>query len=296
MSTTFILQGTVMKDFGVLDAPMMNNVDALSILALGYVIGNRLYPALAARGIKIPTTYKFALGSALGSLAVGSAILTDYRIHRAYRETGEAVTVLWQVFPYFFIGVGEIFAVSSAYELAFTVAPAEMKAVASAANLFMVGGLPNLFCFALYNLCRGWFLNAKGDAKISRLEDYATAKVVNYFWVLEAVTLLGVAINLLPPIRRWVESVEETASDAVKSPMNTPRIRRNLVKRREGRDGATGPDEETPLFRAQQHAAYLKCGDGPELLKMGSMRAGGPMKAKRKKGRLWPHAEEGRGG
>ena len=50
----------------------------------------------------------------------------------------------------------------AAYELAFTVAPAKMKSVASAANLFMVGGLPNVFCIMLYNLCREWFLNAQG--------------------------------------------------------------------------------------------------------------------------------------
>ena len=262
-----------------------------------YVIGNRLYPALARRGIKIPTTHKFALGSVFGALAVASAIFTDYRIHREYRRSGEPVTVLWQVFPYFLIGMGEIFAVSSAYELAFTVAPAEMKAVASAANLFMVGGLPNVVCLFMYNACGGWFRNAKGDAKISRLEDYADAKVVRYFWLLEAITLLGVVVNLLPPVRRWVEGIEETAADAVKSPLTTPRIRRDLRRRREGRDTASAAaDEETPLVRARRHAEYLRSGDGPELRKFGSMRAGGPMKANKKKRQPMPPAWEGEGG
>jgi hypothetical protein len=92
---------------------------------------------LNRRGIKIPTTYKFAIGSRFGAWAVGCAIVTDYRIHHVYRETGEAATVLWQVFPYLLIGIGEIFAVSAAYELAFTITPARMKSIASVANLYV---------------------------------------------------------------------------------------------------------------------------------------------------------------
>jgi len=285
MSTTFIVQGSVMTNWGILDAPMMNNVDALSILAFGYIIGNVIYPELNRRGIKIPTTHKFALGSMFGALAVGCAIITDYQIHRAYDERGEAITVLWQVFPYFLIGMGEIFAVSAAYELAFTVAPARMKTVASAANLFMVGGFPNVCCIMLYKVCRSWFLNDRGEAHIHKLEDYASARVVNYFWLLEGIALCGVVINLLPPIKEWVASIEEAAAETVKSPMSTPNIRKNLIQRRKSRDlqqgdGAAETDEETPLVRAQKHASYLKYGDGPDLNKFGSMRAGPSMKKK----------------
>ncbi len=137
MAMTFIVQGSVMRNFGIVDAPMMNNADAVSVLAFGYLIGNVLYPELNRRGIKIPTTYKFAIGSGFGAWAVGCAIVTDYRIHHIYRETGEAATVLWQVFPYLLIGIGEIFAVSAAYELVFMVVPTRMKSIASAANLYV---------------------------------------------------------------------------------------------------------------------------------------------------------------
>lgn len=281
MATTFIVQGSVMEKFGMVDAPMMNNADAVSVLALGYIIGNVIYPALNQRGIKIPTTYKFAIGSAFGALAVGCAIFTDYQIHRVYKEKGEAITVLWQVFPYFLIGIGEIFAVSAAYELAFTVAPAKMKSVASAANLFMVGGLPNVFCIFLYNACRGWFLNSRGEAHIHKLEDYASAKVVNYFWLLEAIAMFGVIVNVLPPVKNWVAGIEDAAAEVVKSPMSTPVIRKNLMQRRKyRRQQSSGPDEETPLVRAQKHANYLKYGNGPELRKFGSMRAGPSMNKK----------------
>lgn len=294
MSTTFIVQGSVMTNFGLVDAPLMNNADAVSVLAFGYILGNIIYPALNSRGIKIPTTYKFAIGSACGAVAVGFAIFTDYHIHRVYHETGESVTVLWQTFPYFLIGIGEIFAVSAAYELAFTVAPAKMKAVASAANLFMVGGLPNVFCIMLYNACRVWFLNANGEAHIHKLEDYASAKVVNYFWLLEIIAMCGVIINILPPVRNWVASIEESAAEAVKSPMSTPNIRKNLTQRRKHRqqNSTGGTDEETPLIAAQKHANYLKYGDGPELMKFGSMRAG-PSLNKKASGGGGPQRQHG---
>ncbi|KAL3789084.1 hypothetical protein ACHAW5_009823 [Stephanodiscus triporus] len=279
MATTFIVQGSVMRNFGIVDAPMMNNADAVSVLAFGYLIGNVLYPELNRRGIKIPTTYKFAIGSAFGAWAVGCAIMTDYRVHRVYRETGEAVTVLWQVFPYLLIGIGEIFAVSAAYELAFTVAPARMKSIASAANLFMVGGVPNVLCILLYNACGSWFLNADGEARIHKLHDYASARVVNCFWVVEAISLFGVFINVLPCVKNWVADIETSAAETVKSPMSTPNIRKNLMMRkrkahRSQHSSGVMDDEESPLIKSQKHAQYLKYGDGPSLNKFGSMRAG----------------------
>ncbi|KAL7485725.1 hypothetical protein ACHAW6_011331 [Cyclotella cf. meneghiniana] len=294
MATTFILQGSVMKNFGLVDAPMMNNADAISVLAFGYLIGNVIYPALNERQIKIPTTYKFAIGSAFGSAAVACAILTDYAIHREYERSGQAITVLWQVFPYFLIGIGEIFAVSAAYEFAFTVAPAKMKTLASAANLFMVGSAPNVFCILLYNACGSWFLNARGTTNIHKLKDYASARVVNYFWVLEFVCIFGIVINVLPSIKNWVASIEESAAETVKSPLSTPSIRKTLMQRRKLRkEGSSSSlanrtvesqdeNEETPLVKAKKHTNYLKYGTAPVLMKSGSMRAGPSLSPVRK--------------
>jgi dipeptide/tripeptide permease len=98
MATTFIVQGTVMrKAFGWIDAASMNNADAVAVLLFGYVVGTHMYPALADRGIKIPTTYKFAFGSALGALAIGWALIVEAMIHAKYEATGHKVGILWQV-------------------------------------------------------------------------------------------------------------------------------------------------------------------------------------------------------
>jgi len=139
MATTFIVQGTVMqKAFGFIDAACMNNADAIAVLVFGSLVGNVFYPWCAHRGIKIPTTYKFALGSLFGAAALMWAMMVEMLIHTTYAATGQKVSIMWQAMSYILIGAGEIFAVSAAYEVAYTVAPPEMKVLASAFNLFCI--------------------------------------------------------------------------------------------------------------------------------------------------------------
>lgn len=273
MATTFIIQGTVMKKaLNFIDAASMNNADAVSVLFFGYVIGTYFYPALANRGIKIPTTYKFAIGSTLGVLAICWAIFMEYKIRKTFNETGEQISILWQAVAYILIGAGEIFAVSAAYEAAFNAAPPEKKVLASAVNLFCVGGLPNILCLFLYQSCRGWFKTAKGKTSIHRVEDYVTAQVDKYFMVLLGVALLGVCVNVLPAVRDFVANVEEKATELIKTP-----IMKRPTRPRRGQASDYSSDEESPLLRAKRHQAYLKYGSGPVLIKSGSMRAGPSM-------------------
>jgi POT family proton-dependent oligopeptide transporter len=287
MATTFIIQGTVMKKaFGFIDAASMNNADAVAVLVFGHWVGSYMYPALARRGIKIPTTYKFALGSGLGALAIAWALYVEYLIHTNYVSSKQKVNIMWQALSYVLIGAGEIFAVSAAYEVAFTASPPEKKALASALNLFCVGGIPNVLCICLYNACRGWFRTKRGTISIHALEDYASAQVYKYFLVLFGISLLGIVINLLPAVRNYVVAIEEKASDMVKTPVMkrpTPRVRQRQNQSQHSASTESSPviqsdtddgDEESPLLRAQRHQAYLKYGSGPVLYKSGSMRAG----------------------
>jgi proton-dependent oligopeptide transporter, POT family len=264
MATTFILQGTVMnKCLGYIDAASMNNADAIAVLAFGSLISSKVYPELANRGIKIPTTYKFAIGSALGAMAIAWALFVEYMIRSTYDATGGKISIMWQAMSYILIGIGEIFAVSAAYEAAFTASPPDKKIIASALNLFCIGGLPNIFCIILYNACQPWFKTSDGTSRISRIEDYTTTRIAYYFWVLFAISMIGVVVNLLPSIREFVESIEEKATDLLKSPKTPVRVPRKHAR-----------GEESPLIKTMRHQAYLKYGRGPALFKMGSMRAG----------------------
>ena len=272
MATTFIVQGTVMqKAFGFIDAASMNNADAVAVLFFGYWIGGVLYPTLAKNNIKIPTTYKFALGSGLGSIAILWAVFVERKIHSTYNATGGKISVLWQTLSFALIGMGEIFVVSSAYEAAFKAAPPRKKALASAINLFAVGGLPNVLCIFLYNVCSAWFENAEGKANIRSIKNYTEAHVGKYFWVLFGISFLGVVVNLLPGVRDWVARLEESAAEAVKTPCSTPQLSTRKKQREEG--------ESSPLIRTRQVQKYLEYGAVPILHKSGSMRAAPFLKA-----------------
>lgn len=259
------------KAYGWIDAASMNNADAVAVLLFGYLIGALFYPFLQERNIKIPTTYKFAIGSAFGAMAIGCALLVEYKIHSTYEKTQEQVSVLYQVFSYTAIGIGEIFAVSSAYEVAFTTAPPERKAQASAVNLFCVGGLPNFLCIVLYHIGARWFTNARGTTEISDLEDYVSAHVYKYFLVLLFICLFGVGVNLLPAVSNWVASIEEEAAEALKTPMATPKMGRKPIR---NKLDELDVQEQTALLKAKKHENYLKYGSKPTLYKQGSFRAG----------------------
>jgi proton-dependent oligopeptide transporter, POT family len=265
MATTFIVQGTVMnKAFGWIDAASMNNADAVAVLLFGSLVGNVIYPWCAAHNIKIPTTHKFAIGSAFGAAAIAWALFIESMIHREYAKTGGKISIMWQAMAYILIGAGEIFAVSAAYEVAFTASPPEKKVLSSAVNLFCIGSVPNVICIGLYQACMPWFMNAHGRTQISHIKDYTTAHVGKYFWLLFVISVAGVLLNLIPVVREFVESIEERASDMIRTP-KTP-IR---PPRREPL-----PDEETQLLMIKRHQYYLKYGSGPQLYKLGSMRAG----------------------
>jgi len=219
MATTFIVQGTVMsKAFGVFDVASMNSLDIISVLFFGSITANYIYPYLAKRSIKIPTTYKLAIGSLLGSCAMAWAILVETMIHSTFERTGEQVSVLWQGPSYILIGFGEIFAISTAYEVAFTASPPDKKFMASAIGVFCIGGLPSMICIALIDSCSEWFTNSRGNKNIEHIEDYVTARVGKYFVALLSIMVFGAIINIMPFVKLYVESIEERAAYFIKNP------------------------------------------------------------------------------
>jgi len=222
MTTTFIIQGTVMsKAFGVFDVASMNSLDVLSVLFFGSITANYMYPYLAKRNMKIPTTYKLAFGSFLGSCAMAWAILVETMIHSTFERTGEQISVLWQGPAYILIGFGEIFAVSTAYEVAFTASPPDKKFMASAVSVFCIGGLPSMICIVLIDSCSEWFTNSHGTKNIEHIEDYVTARVGKYFVTLLSIMVFGVVINILPVVNKYVESMKERAAEFIKNPTIT---------------------------------------------------------------------------
>jgi dipeptide/tripeptide permease len=211
MGTTYNTQGMAMQPIGFIDASYMQNADAISVLLFGFFVSTFFYPALAKRDMRIPTVYKFALGSVFGLLSCMCAIIVDNQITSQYQASKTQVNILWQIPQFVLIGAGEIFAVSAAYEAAFNIAPKEQKAFASAINLFCIGGIPNFISSALYNACADWFQTSTGNTKINQTSDYVDTQINKFFWLLFGISAFGVVLNCLPPLMRWVARVEDHA-------------------------------------------------------------------------------------
>jgi len=219
MSTVFVIQAGVMAKVGFVDASWMQNFDALSVLLFGYLIGSHLYPYLESRGITLHIMTKLSIGATLGVLALLSDVIIEYQIHSAYQRDGSQLNIMWQIFPFVFIGAGEIFSISSSYEAAFLIAPEGMKTFGSAINLFFIGAIPTLISTALLNACQGWaFTSADGDTKLKYINEYATAHVYRYLWILVAIGILGIIAPQIPAVRRFYDRTLERSENLLKTP------------------------------------------------------------------------------
>ena len=211
----FVVQGAVMADAGFVDAAWMQNFNPIAIIVLGAFISGKLYPYLEKSNKELDISSKFMIGTIFGALAMLWAILVDFMIISKYAKTSQAISILWQAPSFFLIGAGEIFAISSAYEAAFIIAPRNLKALASSTNLFLIGGLPKFISIALVAACSDFFTNADGNQDIMTLSSYATAHVWKYFLVLLGIALLGVLINALPVMRRFLKRTLDSAEEDI---------------------------------------------------------------------------------
>jgi proton-dependent oligopeptide transporter, POT family len=217
MSTIFILQGVAMQPLGLLDAALMSSFDPISVLVAGFLVGSVLYPTLSKRGLRIPLTYKFAIGTTLASLSLASAIIVDHSIRTNFQRDGSKICILWQAFSYILVGCGEIFAITTCLEATFSIAPPEQKGLASALNQFLSFGLSSFICVALNNAFSDWFPkqpSADGSAGDTATELYAESEMGKFLWVIFGITLLGIVVNVFGPVKRWAESLHQDAIQA----------------------------------------------------------------------------------
>jgi len=218
MTTVFVVQGQAMKASGFVDASSMNTFDTISCILSGIVLGSFIYPALAKKGIHFPVTYKFAIGSVFATLAIVSGIIIDKAIKENYNNGGKQISVWFLGISYFLVGMGEVLTNSAGYEAAFKIAPSNQKGLAMAINLFMMGSLPSLICIGIKSGVNGWFpVSPPENVTYTHMEitkAYVESDIVNYFWILFGIVLVfGVFLNLLPPVKNFVESIVSNALD-----------------------------------------------------------------------------------
>ncbi|EER16664.1 Tripeptide permease tppB, putative [Perkinsus marinus ATCC 50983] len=186
MATTFLTQGFKMdtNTFGWnMPAAIMQNVDAIAVVVISIVVDKLLYPALRKRGLMPPVLVRYCIGSLLAALSLVAAVIVEYVVSSNSLYT---VSIWWQIPQFSLIAAGEIFLVSTSYEVAFTHAPPELKNVASAVNLCFTA-IANGLSAALFQVASPWLPNFEPGSAVAAPSHYDY-----YYYVLIALCLVGV--------------------------------------------------------------------------------------------------------
>ena len=196
------------KGLGPFKGPLLVATSLLFIGVWAFLIKRFLSPFLQKKGIKLSIADRFALGSFFVACSFAVGVIIDSQIKRVYLETGaQEVSIFYGLFGAFIAG-GIVFLFSALNEIAFTMAPAELKMLGTAIMIFMTQGIPNLIGSILYGACAPWFLDSKGN-KIQSIEQYVDGNAVYFTYLLMGIALFNMMLMMLPPVKKWISRVEE---------------------------------------------------------------------------------------
>ncbi len=188
MTTAFLTQGEKMDSriFGAHFAPaLMQNVDPAAVVLASLIVDRLLFPTLRSRGWMPSVISRFTIGCVLGGIALMCAVGVERAVMA--QEVPNTVSIWWQVPQFTLIGVAEIFTFSTSYEVAYTMAPQKLKAVASACNLLYFS-LSGFLSSLLFTVSSGWMPNFK----VTDPATYKDAHYDYYFVVLAGICGAGV--------------------------------------------------------------------------------------------------------
>ena len=196
-----------MKGIGPFKGPLLVSSAFLFIGVWAFFIKRFISPFLLRKQIKLSIANRFALGSFFLGCSYAVAAIMNYGVIRVYLESGSQISIFWGLFGTFLAG-GIAFHFSAMNEIAFTVAPAELKMLGTAVMLFMSQGIPNLIGAILFKACTPWFRDSEGN-KIRTIQHYVDGKSINFTYLMMGLAFFNVLIMFVPPIKRWIRHVEE---------------------------------------------------------------------------------------
>jgi len=112
----------------------------------------------------------------------------------------------------------------------------------------MMGSLPTLICTGIVSGVQGWFPTSlpENATHMEITKAYVESDIVNYFWILlfGIVLVFGVFLNLLPPVKNFVESI---VSNALNLDMTA-----NLELSSEGDDDSYNEDDDKAIETSEE--------------------------------------------
>lgn len=213
MTTAFLTQAKKMNrdTFGWNMPPaMIQNVDPIAVVISSFVIDSLLFPFLRKHKVMPEPLVRFSIGSLFGAIALGCALVVEYEIKSKPLFT---VSVWYQVPQFWMIALGEIFLMSTSYEVAFTYSPVSLKAVASAFNLCFFA-IASALSAVLFSLCQSWLPDF--DATKPTDGSHKDAHYDYYYYLLIGLCLLGsIAALLSVPYFNKVKKISAQRQTAV---------------------------------------------------------------------------------
>ncbi|KAF4683949.1 hypothetical protein FOZ60_008387 [Perkinsus olseni] len=192
MTTTFLTQGLKMdrNTFGWnMPAALMQNVDPLAVIATSVIVDSVVFPFLRKRDKMPSVLVRFCIGSLFAALALVCALIVEYAVMSHAPFT---VSIWWQIPQFAFIASGEVFLISTSYEVAYTHAPSQLKAVASAVNLCF-NAIASVLSAVLFKIASGWLRDF--DPKNAK-ESITSSHYDYYYYLLIGLALVGAVGSL----------------------------------------------------------------------------------------------------
>ena len=136
----------------------------------------------------------------MGTLALLCAMGLELAIMHSSNPQS-SISIWWQVPQFSLIALGEIFLISTSYEVAFTYAPEPLKAVGSALNLLFLA-IASGFSAGLVELCASWM----PDYNASNPSTWQTCHYDYYFIMLASICFASGVVSLMlnPYFKRHV--------------------------------------------------------------------------------------------
>jgi len=203
MSSNFQLQGCQMDlhVFGFKLSPATLNVfDSLVIMLLIPIVDRGVYPLLQRLGLGLGMLTKIGMGFGFAMLSVLAAgVVERVRVSRPLLEGVEGqsscppvgddpplqmsdLSIWWQTPQYMLVGMGEIFAAITCYELFYAEVPPHMRSVCQSINLLCTA-FGSLAAAGFNSACNSWLPNNLNHGHL----DYV-------FFLLGGVMLLNIGL------------------------------------------------------------------------------------------------------
>jgi dipeptide/tripeptide permease len=208
MQTAFYTQSQKLRStfFGMdMEPAQIQNVDPIAVIAFSFMVEYFLYNLLRKWNMMPTILVRFCIGSIMGSLSLLCAMGLELVIMGS-PDPWNTISIWWQVPQYCLVALGEIFLISTSYEVAFTYAPESLKGVGSGLNLLFMA-IASFISAGLFSACASWMPEYEQSDPASWQRCH-----FDYFFILLACISFAAAVGALcfnPYFKKYVKKPSE---------------------------------------------------------------------------------------